>query len=293
MTPSQWRARKEGKRVVLSVTFWGVRGSAVTPGPTTLEYGGNTTCIEIMAGERRVIVDAGSGITALGTAMREEPPGRIDILLSHLHHDHIEGLFFFAPLFVPGVEITLHCGNLGGESPETALRQCYSPPLFPLGFDDVPARVDFHGFRAGETLDLGGLAVRTHPLRHPGGATAYRIDHEGAAVAVLTDGEHSGDEPDPALVAFAAGADLVIYDAMWAQEDYAPHRGWGHSTPQMGAALVRAANAGRLACIHHAPHYDDERLARIEAEIAAVSPGAFLAREGMRLDIPVGMKRKT
>lgn len=276
----------KGHGTVLSMKFWGVRGSAVMPGPTTLKYGGNTTCIELMAGRRRVIIDAGSGITNLGMAMREEPPGPIDILLTHLHHDHIEGLFFFAPMFTPGTEITLHCGNLGGESPEAGLRQCYSPPLFPLSFDDVPARVRFRGFKAGETLDLGGLAVRTHPLNHPGGATGYRIDHGGAAAAVLTDNEHTEPWPDPALVDFVAGADLVAYDAMWEQDEYPKYRGWGHSTPQMGAALVRAAGARRLACIHHAPHCDDERLARIEAEIAAISPGAFLAREGMRVALP-------
>lgn len=276
---------------MLSVTFWGVRGSAVTPGPRTLEFGGNTTCIEVAAGPRRVIIDAGSGITALGAAMRQEPPGQIDILLTHLHHDHIEGLFFFAPMFVPGTEITLHCGNLGGQSPEAALRQCFSPPLFPLSFDDVPARIRFRGFRAGDDLNLDGLRVRTHPLHHPGGATGYRIDHEGAAVAILTDGEHTGARPDPSLVDFVAGVDLVAYDAMFEQDDYAPHRGWGHSTPQMGAALVRAAGAGRLACIHHAPQYDDERLARIESEIAAISPGAFLARERMRVAIPAAAEQ--
>lgn len=277
--------------MVLSVTFWGVRGSAVTPGPTTLAFGGHTTCIEVKAGQRRLIVDAGSGIAELGATMREEAPGRIDILLSHLHHDHIQGLFFFPPLFVRGNEIRLHCGNLGGESPEAALRQYFSPPLFPVGFDDVPARVRFHGFRAGDTLHLNGFAVRTHPLHHPGGATAYRIDNGGAAVAVLTDGEHTSERPDPGLVAFTAGADLVAYDAMWEQDDYAAHRGWGHSTPQMGAALVHAAGAGRLACIHHAPHYDDERLARIETEIAATSPGAFLAREGTSIVLPAVEKQ--
>lgn len=268
------------------MTFWGVRGSSVTPGPTTLKYGGHTTCVEVVAGPRRVIVDAGSGIIELGAALREKPPRTIDIVFSHLHHDHTEGLFFFAPMFIPDTEITLHCGHLDGRSPEEALRQCFSPPLFPLGFDDVPARVRFRGFRAGETLDLDGLAVRTHPLNHPGGATGYRIDHDGAAVAVLTDNEHTEPWPDPALTSFVAGCDLVAYDAMWEQDEYDKYRGWGHSTPQMGAALVRAAGAGRLACIHHAPNYDDERLSRIEAEIAASSPGAFLAREGMSLTLP-------
>ncbi|HSI41528.1 MAG TPA: MBL fold metallo-hydrolase [Xanthobacteraceae bacterium] len=270
----------------LSVRFWGVRGSAVTPGESTLQFGGNTACIELKAGPRRLIFDAGSGIAALGEAMRTEPPQPIDLLLSHLHHDHIQGLFFFPPLYVGGNDITIYCGNRGGESAEAALRRCYSPPLFPIGFDQVAARVRFVGFQAGETLDLGGLRVRTHPLRHPGGATGYRVDHGGRAVAILTDLEHDGPTPDPELVAFAAGVDLIAYDAMYDEADYPNFRGWGHSTPQMGAALARAAGADRLACIHHAPQYDDARLASMDRTLAASFKGGFLAREGAVVALP-------
>ncbi|MFK8251547.1 MBL fold metallo-hydrolase [Ancylobacter terrae] len=277
----------------LSVTFWGVRGSTATPGRGTLAYGGNTTCLEIRAGDRRVILDAGSGIIGLGAALAGDPPQPIHIVLSHLHHDHIEGLFFFAPLFRPRTEIILYCGNLDGASAEVPLRRYYSPPLFPLRFEDVPASVRYVGFRAGETLDIGGMPVRTHPLRHPGGATGYRFDHAGRSVAVLTDHEHAGEAPEPDLVAFTRGCDLIAYDATFDDADYAGHRGWGHSTPSMGAALAEAAGAGGLACIHHAPQYDDARLDRMEAALRERLPTGFFAREGASVGFsPRSARRK-
>jgi phosphoribosyl 1,2-cyclic phosphodiesterase len=268
----------------ISVRFWGVRGSIPVPGPSTIAYGGNTPCLEVRVNGRLFIVDAGSGITGLGQALNAGPERDFDILLSHLHHDHIIGLPFFKPLHDPSCGVRIHAGNLGGASPEDALRRMFSAPLFPIELDYKTANIGFRGFTAGETLSFAdGSRVRTHPLRHPGGATGYRFDAGGRAVACVYDFEHAGATPEPAMVEFVRGCDAVIYDTMFTTQDYPPCQGWGHSTIAAGLALCRAAGAKRLVAFHHNPDYDDAKLAELEAALKGASPDSFTAREGMSL----------
>lgn len=266
----------------LSLRFWGVRGSVGVAGAATNIFGGHTSCIEMKAGGRHMIVDAGTGIVPLGMSMQAKAGDHFDILLTHLHHDHVIGLMLFQPCFVEGVTIDIYCGSLGGDSAEEALRRLFSPPLFPLTFDQLPAKVRFIGFSAGERLTVGGVSVQTCPLNHPNGATGYRFSSGGKSAVILTDVEHEGDAADaaPDLTAFCSGADLIIYDATFDEDDYPRYRGWGHSTWEAGVALVRAAKAGALACFHHAPEYDDARLQKMETALKAELPSGFFAREG-------------
>jgi phosphoribosyl 1,2-cyclic phosphodiesterase len=265
----------------LGVRFFGVRGSIPVPGAGTLIYGGNTACVEIRVNGRLFIVDAGSGLATLGNALIDGPERSFDILLSHLHQDHIVGLPFFAPLYDPDRHIKIHAGNLGGQTPEAALRTMFSPPLFPIELDHKAKHLDFIGFRAGETLRFDdGLSVRTIPLRHPGGATGYRFDAGGHAVAYVCDFEHAGPAPEKDMIAFVRDCDLVIYDTTFTVEDYMACKGWGHSTIEAGLALCKAAGAKRLAAFHHNPEYDDAKLAEIDAMLEKISPGSFCAREG-------------
>jgi len=269
----------------IGVRFFGVRGSIPVPGAGTLIYGGNTACVEIRVDGRLFIVDAGSGLASLGNTLVDGPEGSFDILLSHLHQDHIVGLPFFAPLYDPSRRIRIYAGNLGGQTPETALRTMFSPPLFPIELDHKAKHLDFIGFQAGETLRFdGGISVRTTPLRHPGGATGYRFDAHGHAVAYVCDFEHAGPAPESAMIDFVRNCDLVIYDTTFTVEDYVACMGWGHSTIEAGLALCAAAGAKRLAAFHHNPDYDDAKLAEIEALLERVSPGSFCAREGQALD---------
>jgi phosphoribosyl 1,2-cyclic phosphodiesterase len=268
----------------LEVRFYGVRGSLPVPGPSTLVYGGNTACVEIRVDGRLFIIDAGSGLQKLGQVLANAPERSFDILLSHLHHDHIIGLPFFFPLHDPGRRFAIYAGNLGGQSPELELRKMFSPPLFPIGLDYTTKHIDFVGFKAGETLRFrDGWSVRTVPLRHPGGATGYRFDVGGRAVAYVSDYEHAGPIPERELVDFVRGCDLVIYDTTFTVEDYPPCKGWGHSTIEAGLALCAAAGAKRLAAFHHHPDYDDVKLAHIEGTLARALPGSFCAREGQVL----------
>jgi phosphoribosyl 1,2-cyclic phosphodiesterase len=270
-----------------SVTFWGVRGSLPVSGPGTVIYGGDTTCLEVETptdhGPATFIVDAGSGLAALGRARDWSGTRRIDLLLTHLHHDHVIGLPFFKPMFLAGLEIHIWCGNLGGETAEAALARMFSPPLFPLTLAQFPASLHFHGFRAGDTLSIEGATVRTVPLNHPSGATGYRFDGPDGSLAVITDIEHGEGAPCPRVAALCAGVDTLVYDSMLEEPDYGRCRGWGHSTMAAGVTLARAAKARRLVGCHHAPEHDDAIMAGREARLARELPGSVMARQGMRI----------
>ncbi len=267
----------------LTVRFWGVRGSFPVPGAATLRYGGNTACVEIRVGGRMFFVDAGSGFVKAGEALAGKAPARIDILFSHLHHDHVSGFPFFAPALTGHCGIRTFCGNLGGESAKAALDRMFAPPLFPVTLDAFPTRFEHHGFRAGEILTFDDVEIATCPLFHPGGATGYRFDHGGRRVCYISDIEHTDPWPASHLVRFCKGADLVIYDSMYSASEYAIFKGWGHSTWSAGAALCRAAGVKAMAGFHHNPTHSDAELDAMEAELQAVSQGSFMAREGQVL----------
>lgn len=272
---------------VLYVRFWGVRGSISAAGARFEQYGGNTPCVEVRCGDRLFIIDAGSGITALGLELAAGGPPEIDIVLSHLHLDHVAGLPFFKPALMPDRHIRLYCGNLRGESAEEAFGRLFSPPLFPISLSQLPGNVEHVGFKSGDDLVFpDGAAAKTHPLNHPGGATGYRFAFGGRSVCYISDIEHSDPWPPPDLVEFVAGTDLVIYDGMFSETEYIRCQGWGHSTWQKGIALAQAAGVERLAIFHLHPLHDDAYLTQVDAEVKAAMPGAFLSREGWAVSLP-------
>ena len=271
----------------LFVKFWGVRGSVSVSGARYDEFGGNTPCVEVRCGGRLFVVDAGTGLGALGASLGTAAPAQIDILLSHLHLDHVSGFPFFKPALMADRQLRIHCGNLRGETAEVALDRLFSPPLFPITLSQLPGKVEHVGFKAGDTLTFeDGIAVRTIPLNHPGGATGYRFDHRGRAVCYISDIEHQDPWPPPDLTDVVRGADLVIYDGMFSETEYLRCQGWGHSTWQKGVALCRAGGAGGPAIFHLHPQHDDAYLRAMEAEIKAEWPTAFLAREGSTVVFP-------
>ena len=271
----------------LTVRFWGVRGSISAAGARFEEFGGNTPCVEVHCGERLFVVDAGSGICALGGKLAESGPKEIDVVLSHLHLDHVGGLPFFKPALMPDRQIRLYCGNLRGESAEEAFLRLFSPPLFPVSLAQLPGNVQQIGFKAGDDLVFpDGARCRTTPLNHPGGATGYRFDHGGHAICYISDIEHTDPWPPEELSEFVRGSDLIIYDGMFSETEYIRCQGWGHSTWQKGVALAKAAGVPHLAVFHLHPQHDDAYLHKVEAEIKEAMPGAFLAREGSELSFP-------
>ncbi len=276
-----------GEGSALTVRFWGVRGSIACPSPTYMGFGGNTSCVEVRAGGRIVILDAGTGVRPLGRLLQREGQREADILFSHTHWDHVNGFPFFTPAFDPEHTFRVFAGHLakaGGI--REALAGHMHEPMFPVPLEVMRARLTFTDFRAGETLELGpGLRARTTALNHPNGATAYRIEHRGRSVCYVTDTEHVPGRPDEGVLELIAGADLVVYDSTYTDEEFPVRAGWGHSTWQEGLRLVRRAGARRLVVFHHDPDHDDEAMAAIERELAAGSDGHLVAREGLQLEL--------
>ena len=276
----------------LDVRFWGVRGSLPSPGPETAMVGGNTACVEVCGGGSRVILDAGSGIRALGDSLMAKGEGEdLTILLSHVHWDHVMGLPFFAPLYAGKTPITIAAGPLGLPV-ESALERQMSPPLFPVSYDAVRSRVKTVDLAADRHFRVGALTITMLPLIHPDPVIAYRIAFGSSSVVYATDTEHLEGQLDERLLRFAHGADILIYDAQYTPEEYrgevGPSRkGWGHSTFLAGAELARAANIKTLALFHHDPRRTDAEVAAIVQRCREHFPSTVAARENLSLRVEV------
>jgi phosphoribosyl 1,2-cyclic phosphodiesterase len=262
------------------VRFWGVRGSIATPGPATAGVGGNTSCVEVRCGDELLVLDAGTGLRGLGDELMKRGERRAHVLLSHLHWDHVQGLPFFTPLYVPGSELTLHGPDFGPGGLEGALRRQMSAPGFPVELGDVGARLTLRELRHRSRFQLGDVTLSAARLNHPGGVLGYRIDFGGRSLAYATDTEHLA-ELDPALLELAEDVDLLIYDAQYSPEEYASKRGWGHSTFEVAAALAKRAGARQLALFHHDPRRDDAGVSELEERARTLFASSFAAREGM------------
>ena len=270
------------------VRFWGVRGSIAAPGPATARYGGNTSSIEVRCGGRLILLDAGTGMRYLGNQLLAEAPLDADLFFTHTHFDHVCGLPFFKPFFLPQNAFRLWAGHLGGRTTlQRVMREFMAAPLFPVPPEVFRARMEYRDFKAGDTLEpAAGIVVRTAPLNHPDGASGYRIEHGGRSVCYITDTEHVPGTPDRNVLALIAGADIVIYDSMYTDEEYAKsYVGWGHSTWQEAVRLAKSAGVKQLVVFHHDPDHDDDRLDAIAREAEAALPGTVLAREGLTLTL--------
>ncbi|MCZ6589019.1 MAG: MBL fold metallo-hydrolase [Alphaproteobacteria bacterium] len=265
--------------------FWGVRGSIPCPGPSTVRYGGNTSCIEVRCGESTIILDAGTGIRELGNTLIKGGPVDTDILFTHTHFDHIVGLPFFAPIYGADNTVRMWSGHLLPEhSLEEVLCDMFMAPLFPIPMDVMAADKVFNDFRCGDTLTLKcGAVVKTGLLNHPNRATGYRIEFSGHSICYVTDTEHVEGQLDQNIIDLIAGADIFIYDCTYTEEEYPNYKGWGHSTWQAGVALADAAKVGIFVVFHHEPMHDDVFMDAIAEQASAKRSGTVVAREGMVL----------
>lgn len=265
-----------------TVTFWGTRGSIPTPGPHTARYGGNTSCVCVAAGgDRLVILDAGTGIRPLGMTVNGGNGGlNLDILLTHTHWDHIQGLPFFKPLFRAGNKVRIFGTSQEEVSLETILERQNHPAVFPIPLKALAAEIKVTEITPGGRFTVDGFQVETFQLRHPGTTLAYRLtpSEGGASMAYVTDNElgpgGSYDVPAdwrPRLAKFLDGVDLLIHDAMYSDDLLKTRAGWGHSSPTEAVALAAECGAKRLVLFHHEPDHDDAAIDRLLSAARAVA----------------------
>jgi phosphoribosyl 1,2-cyclic phosphodiesterase len=273
------------------IQFWGVRGSIPTPGDQTARYGGNTSCIEMRIGGKRLIFDGGSGLHVLGRSLVKDMPLEAYMFFTHYHWDHIQGVPFFAPAFVRG-----NCFHIYGAVPDcqVSMKQHFLErvlhPNSPVPLKGMQeADLKFYEIQPGDVVKLDDITLETGPLNHPNGAMGYRVSWRGKSVFYCTDTEHFQDRMDENVMHLAQGADILIYDSMYTDEEYhhpkSPKVGWGHSTWQEGVKVCKMAGVKRLAVFHHEPSHSDDFLDKLAVEVKTVFPGAFLAREGMIVDV--------
>lgn len=276
------------------VTFWGVRGSIAAPGPRTVRVGGNTSCVEVLAGDQRVILDGGTGLRELGESLRHQGPIQSHLFFSHVHWDHIQGVPFFAPAFDAQSSFVFHAGQREGRTMRDALNGQMSDPYFPVHLQEIEAALTFHDAAPRERIDVGGGVV-VHGLEgnHPDGVFAWRVEWKGHALVYATDTE-SSPEHDKILVELARDADVFIYDAQFTPEELdggdgrGSRRGWGHSTMMDGARIAQAARVGTYVLYHHDPNQDDDAVVAKERRAQAAFGRSVAAREGMTLDVLKG-----
>jgi phosphoribosyl 1,2-cyclic phosphodiesterase len=278
------------------LTIWGCRGSVPTPGAETVRYGGNTSCVEVELEDGTVLVlDAGTGIRQLGQALLERGARHVNLLLTHLHLDHLEGLRFFAPLWDDRVTVDIW----GPPSPVSGLREriarAFSPPLFPIDLRDVPARVAFHDVPS-EPWAIDGASLTASLVVHPGPTVGFRIESASSTFAYIPDHEPAlagaiDGKPKQWIsgATLAEGVDVLFHDAQYFEDEYEQRIGWGHSSVADAVAFSRAVGAERLLLFHHEPLHSDGQLDRLEAHARSLagSNGASptLAREGMVVEV--------
>ena len=285
------------------VRFWGTRGSLPKPGPDTLGYGGNTSCIEVQtAAGTLVIIDCGSGLHGLGQALMTAGGSVLKghILVSHTHWDHIQGIPFFTPFFVPENEWDIYAPRGIGQSIQETLAGQMQYAYFPVRLDEMGASIHYHELIEGE-FQIDDITVRTRYLNHTALTLGFRLEADGAALVYASDHEPfsrhlasgKGDigRQDRQHCEFLAGADLVIHDAQFTLDEYSSKIGWGHSTAEYAVAMCKAAGAARLALTHHDPLRTDNAIDQIvrddrdDQSRIATALDVFAAAEGQDLEL--------
>lgn len=293
----------------LKVRFWGVRGSYPTPGAGTIKYGGNTASVEVRAGDRTILLDAGTGIIPLGRELaRTKRASEIVLLFSHMHHDHTQGFPFFVPAYLPNAKLHIFGPDGTHESMKNVLERNQSSETFPLGLRDMASFKDIQAVRESQVIvwDEDGIrlaesavgvsneavVIRIHKsYAHPGSVYVYRISWRGTSVVYATDTEgYVGT--DRKLVQFAKDADVLIHDAQYLEEHYRGQlvgfpatQGFGHSTVTMACEVALASESGQLVLFHHDPSYTDEMVAGMETSAKSLFADSVAAYEGLEFTL--------
>jgi phosphoribosyl 1,2-cyclic phosphodiesterase len=293
----------------MKIRMWGVRGSIPSPGPRTVRYGGNTTCIEVRSDDDSLIVlDAGTGIFPLSQTLLARLPVTANIFITHTHWDHIQGLPFFIPIFIPGNTLRIHGAYdivaMQGIEQVMSVQLQYS--YFPIREAELKARIEYETLTVGVPVAIGDATVTPVLMNHPVTDLGYRVECNGKSMFFTGDHEpwrniYAPEDPEHAdyqamvdqriaeLDAAIGTVDVLIVDAAYTIEEYPQKIGWGHGTFDSAIAMARRVGAQRLICTHHEPTRGDDDLERVFAEARARNPEpgceVLLAREGLEIDL--------
>lgn len=244
------------------IKFWGVRGSIPTPGPGTLRYGGNTSCLEVRCGTDIIILDAGTGLRKLGQSLLEEfkrQPLNLTLLLSHTHWDHIQGLPFFAPIYESRCRLRI----LGCEGARKGLIAALTGQMestyFPVPFSKLPSNIEIEELRD-FNFAIGPVLVRAHRANHPGVTVGYRLFSPDGVVVFFPDTEPRHGVEDREMIEFIRDADVLVLDSQYDRAEYKKHTGWGHGCVDDSVALAMKSGVKKLVLFHHDPDHDDQKL---------------------------------
>ncbi|MEM0980625.1 MAG: MBL fold metallo-hydrolase [Cyanobacteria bacterium P01_H01_bin.58] len=272
------------------IRFWGVRGSIACPGPQTVRYGGNTSCVEMRVGGRLLIFDGGTGLRVLGMKLLSEMPLDAAMFFTHSHWDHIQGFPFFVPAFVPGNRVNIY-GAIApnGSTIEQRLNDQMLHPNFPVPLQIMGADLKFCDIEVGETVEIGDIKVENALLNHPGESVGYRVSWAGKTAAYITDTEHFPDRLDENVLWLSRDADVMVYDSTYTESEYSNEKsskvGWGHSTWQEAVKVAKAANVKQLVIFHHDPLHNDDFMDEVAQDTAEQFPNSVVAREGLVIDL--------
>ncbi len=282
----------------MEIRFWGTRGSIPAPGPSTLEFGGNTTCLEVVLHSgRRIVIDGGTGIRLLGESLKTMVATvRLHLLLTHNHWDHLIGLPFFLPIYREDSEIQIDGWPLAFQALKRVFDDHMGDGFFPVAFEQLRAHITFVNKIARHPQVLDDVHIEALPLNHPQGCLGFRFQEEGQTLVFITDNELGldGGYRFPDFVKFAKDADLLIHDAQYLPEEMPAHRGWGHSTYEEAVRLALEAGVKTLLLTHHDPSRSDEQvrdILRRARKMAAAAGGKLAidgAREGSVFYLPAG-----
>ena len=273
---------------VAKLSFWGVRGSTPTVDRATWRCGGNTPCLELITPDgRRLILDCGTGLRILGNRLAAASPDKTieaEILVTHYHWDHIQGIPFFAPLYSAQNKFHFYSFRsefIGRDSLKRVFEAQMAHPYFPVNLQAMPARRDFTDVSGGDCFDIGKTRVTTGWLNHPQGCLGYRIETPVGTIVYATDNEPGNVEYERNLRRLAEGADIFINDAQYTPEQLELHRGWGHSSWREGVRIAIAAGVRNLVLFHHDPDSSDKAIDGILRDARAEFENTWAAAEGM------------
>lgn len=256
-----------------------------------MRYGGNTSCVEVRAGGTCIALDGGTGLRRFGSdLMTRGGASETHLFLSHLHWDHIQGIPFFTPAFIPGNKVTFYGEPKASMSLREILEAQMTSPNFPVPLSIMRSHMDFKELSPHSAFMMGEISARTAPLNHPNGCLGVRLTYGDRSAVYTTDTEHdAGGQLDENVIQLAQGADVLIYDSMYTDEEFKTRVGWGHSTYSEALRIAEAAGVKRLFFFHHDPEHDDafldEQLAKYRPQAEALGIEVDMAREGLTFTV--------